>query len=63
MTNVACSVGGFNIDYVKAGSITMDNTSKFGDGDGINLSDFVVAASVKARTITNNLVDTPITVR
>ena len=63
MTDVDCSVGGFNIDYVKAGSITMDATSKFGDGDGINLADFVVAASVKARTITDGLVDTPITVK
>jgi hypothetical protein len=63
MTDVDCSVGGFNIDYVKAGSITMDATSKFGDGDGINLADFVVASTVKARTITDSLVDTPITVK
>jgi hypothetical protein len=63
MTDVDCSVGGFNLDYVKAGTITMDASSKFGDGDGIDLADFVVAASVKARTITDNLVDTPITVR
>ena len=61
--DVDCSVGGWNIDYVKAGAITMDNTSKFGDGDGINLSDFVVASTVKARTITDNLEDTPITVK
>jgi len=63
MTDVDCSVGGWNIDYVKAGSITMDNTSEFGDGDGINLADFVLAASVKSRVITDNLVDTPITVK
>jgi hypothetical protein len=63
MTDVSCSVGGWNIDWVKSGSITMDATSKFGDGDGINLADFVVASSVKARTITDNLIDTPITVK
>ena len=63
MTDVDCSVGGWNIDHVKAGAITMDATSKFGDGDGIDLADFVVAASVKARTITDSLVDTPITVK
>ena len=63
MTDVACSVGGFNVDFVKAGSITMDATSKFGDGDGINTSDYVINSSVKARTITDNLIDTPITVR
>jgi hypothetical protein len=63
MTDVDCSVGGFNIDYVKAGAITMDATSKFGDGDGIDLADFVVAITVKARTITDNLVDVPLTVK
>jgi hypothetical protein len=62
-TNLSCSVGGWDIDWVKAGVITMDATSKFGDGDGINLADFVVASTVKARTITDNLVDVPITVR
>jgi len=63
MTDMDCSVGGWNIDYVKAGAITMDATSKFGDGDGINLADFVVSSTVKARNITDNLVDTPITVK
>ena len=62
-SDLACSVGGWDIDWVKAGVITMDATSKFGDGDGIDLADFVVASTVKARTITDNLVDVPITVR
>tara|TARA_R110002110_G_scaffold31559_5_gene110970 strand:+ start:193 stop:1227 length:1035 start_codon:yes stop_codon:yes gene_type:complete len=62
-SDLDCSVGGWNIDWVKAGVITMDNTSKFGDGDGIDLADFVVASTVKARTITDNLVDVPITVK
>ena len=63
MTDVDCSVGGWNVDYVKAGSFTMDNTSKFGDGDGINTADFVVNATVKTRVMVDNLVDTPITVK
>ena len=63
MKDVSCSVGGFNVDYVKAGAITMDATSKFGDGDGINTADFVINSTVKARTITDSLVDTPITVK
>ena len=63
MTDVDCSVGGWNVDYVKAGSFTLDNTSKFGDGDGINTADFVVNATVKTRVMTDNLVDTPITVK
>jgi len=63
MTDVDCSVGGWNVDYVKAGHFTMDNTSKFGDGDGINTADFVVNATVKTRVMTDNLVDTPITIK
>ena len=63
MTDVDCSVGGFNLDYVKAGSITMDATSRFGDGDGINTADFIINGTVKARIISDSLVDTPLTVR
>ena len=63
-TDVDCSLGtGWNIDYVKAGSISIDATSKFGSGSGINSADFVVNSTVKARTITDQLVDTPITVQ
>ena len=63
MTDVDCSVGGWNVDYVKAGSFTLNNTSKFGDGDGIDTADFVVNSTVKTRVMTDNLVDTPITVK
>ena len=63
MENFKCSVGGWNVDYVKSGSFTLDSTSRFGDGDGINTADFVVQSTVKTRSFTDNLVDTPITVR
>jgi len=63
MTDVDCSVGGWNIDHVKSGSFTLDNTSRFGDGDGIDTADFVVNSTVKTRSFTDNLVDTPITVK
>ena len=63
MTDVDCSVGGWNIDHVKSGSFTLDASSKFGDGDGIDLADFVINDSVKTRVMVDNLVDTPITVK
>jgi hypothetical protein len=63
MTNVHCSVGGWNVDHVKTGHFTLDATSKFGDGDGIDLADFVVNSTVKTRVMTDNLVDTPISVK
>ena len=61
--NVKCSVGGWDIDYIKAGSISQDATSRFGDGDGIDTADYVINSTVKYRTSTDSLVDTPITVR
>jgi hypothetical protein len=63
MTDVDCSVGGWNIQYVKAGHFTLDNTSAFGDGDGIDTADFVINDTVKTRIMTDNLVDTPLTVK
>ena len=64
MADIDCSLGtGWNIDYVKAGAVTIDANSKFGSGSGIDSADFVVNSTVKARTITNQMVDSPITVR
>ena len=68
MTDIDCGAlgTGWNIDYVKAGMLTIGsatNPSKFGDGDGIDAADFVVNSTVKARTITDNIVDTPLSIR
>ena len=64
MENVDCSLGtGWNVDYVKVGLFSIDATSKFGSGSGIDSADFVVNSTVKARTITDSLIDTPISVR
>jgi hypothetical protein len=61
--NVKCSVGGWNIDYVKVGDFIQDSTSRFGDGDGIDTADYVLQQSVTYRTASNSMVDEPITVR
>jgi len=61
--DVDASVGAWDFDYLKVGTLTMDNTNKFGSGDGINIADFVVNDTVKSRSITDNLVDTPIKVQ
>ena len=63
MSDISCHTGSWNIQYVNAGSIVMDNTSKFGDGDGIDSADFVVNSTVKASHITSTIVETPITVQ
>ena len=61
--DVDSSVGGWNWDFIKAGCIVMENTNKFGDGSGINSASAVFNSTVKARVITDNLVDTPISVK
>lgn len=61
--DVDSSVGGWNWDFIKAGCIVMENTNKFGDGSGINSASAVFNSSVKARVITDNLVDTPLSVK
>ena len=60
---VKCSVGGIDLDHVKAGSMSFEASNRVGSGSGIDSADFVVQQSVKYRTSTDSLIDTPITVR
>jgi hypothetical protein len=60
---VTSSVGAWDFDYLKVGTLTLDSTNKFGDGSGINSASAVFNDTVKARSITDNLVDTPIKVQ
>ena len=61
--DVDSSVGGWNWDFIKAGCIVLEATNQFGDGSGINSASAVFNSTVKARVITDNLVDTPISVK
>ena len=63
MDGVTSSVGSWNFDYMKIGILTMDNTNKFGDGTGINSASAVFNSTIKARSITDNLVDTPLKIQ
>lgn len=63
LTNVACSVGGFDLDWIKAGTIVQDATSRFGTGTGINSPDYVLQSSVLYRISTDGMVDAPVTVK
>jgi hypothetical protein len=60
---VKASVGAWDFDWMKIGILTMDSSNKFGNGTGINSASVVFNSSVKARVITDNLVDTPTSVR
>jgi len=61
--DVDSSVGGWNWDFIKAGCIVLEATNTFGDGSGINSASAVFNSTIKARVITNNLVDTPVSVK
>ena len=60
---VKCSVGNFDLDYIKAGSFTMDSTSRVGTGDGIDTADLVINSTVKTRISTDTMVEIPIKVQ
>jgi len=60
---VTSSVGAWDFDHLKVGILTMDSTNQIGSGSGINDPDFIINNTVKARSITDNLVDTPIKVQ
>jgi hypothetical protein len=61
--DVDASVGAWDWDYIKAGSISMDATNSFGNGTGINSSSVTFGSDISARIVVDNLVDTPISVR
>jgi hypothetical protein len=61
--DVDASVGSWDWDYIKAGCIVFESTNQFGNGTGVNVSSATWNASVKSRVVTDNLVDTPISVR
>jgi hypothetical protein len=61
--DVDASVGAWDWDYLKAGCIVFESTNQFGNGTGINSASAVFNSTVKARVITDNLVDTPISVK
>jgi hypothetical protein len=60
---VTSSVGAWDFDYLKVGTLTMGGTNLFGNGTGINSASAVFNDTIKARSITDNLVDTPIKVQ
>jgi hypothetical protein len=61
--DVDSSVGAWDVDYMKVGTLTMDNSNQFGNGTGIDSASAVFNSTIKARSITDNIVDTPLTIQ
>jgi hypothetical protein len=61
--DVDSSIGSWDWDYLRIGTLTISDTVMVGDGSGIDSSSFVLNSSISARSVTDNIVDTPINVR
>ena len=61
--NVDASVGAWDWDYLKVGKLTMDSSNEFGNGTGINSASATFGTGISSRAVTDQLVDTPISVR
>ena len=60
---VKCSVGNFDLDYIRAGNFTMDSTSRVGSGTGIDSADLVVNSTVKTRISSDTMIEIPLKVQ
>jgi len=61
--DVDASVGAWDWDYLRVGCLHLEASNTFGNGTGINSASAVFNSSIKARVITDNLVDTPVSVK
>jgi hypothetical protein len=61
--DVDASVGAWDWDYLRVGCLHLEASNTFGNATGINVASAVFNSSVKARTVTDNLVDTPVSVK
>ena len=61
--DVDASVGAWTWEGINAGCIVVENNNKFGNGTGINKASVVLNNTVKSRSITDNVVETPVSVK
>ena len=61
--DVDASVGAWTWEGINAGCIVVENNNKFGNGTGINNASVVLNNTVKSRSITDNVLETPISVK
>ena len=61
--NTSCSIGSWDLDYLKVGKLQIDGTTRWGAGTGVNVASVVFGETMKFKTMTDTIVDTPVTVR
>jgi len=63
LSGVKAHTGSLNLNRMRIGSLTMNNTNLIGDGSGIDSASCVYESSTEAKNITNSIQDTPILVQ
>jgi hypothetical protein len=63
VTDVNSSVGSWDWGYIRSGSLSIDSSNEYGSGSGIEVANAIWADTISARTIVDNTVDVPISVK
>lgn len=62
LDGVKASVGAFDLDWVKAGTVTLENL-KIGDDGDINSADLVMGSTVLFTNVTDGVIEKPINIK
>jgi hypothetical protein len=62
LDGVNASVGAFDLDWVKAGTVTLENL-KVGDDGDINSADLVMNSTVWFNSVVDGVVEKPINIK
>ena len=61
--DVDSSVGAWSWEHINAGCIVMEANNKFGNGTGINNSSAIFNDTVKSRSVTDNILEVPTSIK
>ena len=61
--DTSCSVGSWDLDYIKASKLQFNSTTSWGAGTGVNAASFVVNSTTLYNTMVDTMVDKPVSVR
>ena len=61
--DVDASVGAWSWEHINAGCIVMEANNKFGNGTGINNSSAIFNDTVKSRSVTDNILEVPTSIK
>jgi hypothetical protein len=63
LSGVKAHTGSLNLNRMRIGSLTMNNTNLIGDGSGIDSASCIIQSSTEVKNATNSIQDSPILVQ